>query len=76
MSWLRCSTSAMNLSKKFVRLLGGRGDDRAKFAEVQLRPLLEEGYTHLVINVPSSEDKVTGRKALEVDIANNVLARP
>uniref|UniRef100_A0A2P2I3Q9 GPI inositol-deacylase n=1 Tax=Hirondellea gigas TaxID=1518452 RepID=A0A2P2I3Q9_9CRUS len=50
-------TSGMNLSKN-GRLLGGSTIKRGKMARVELRPLLEEGYTHLVINIPPTENKV------------------
>ena len=47
----------MNLSRESRRLVDG-----FKMTTVQLRPLLEEGYTHLVISLPRQSDKVTLRR--------------
>ena len=54
-SWLCYSKSGMNLSRG-TRQLGVR---EGKLAVVELRPLLEEGYTHLVISLPTHKHEVT-----------------
>ena len=49
--------SGANLSKH-GRLLGGK-NRKSKMVDITLRPLIEEGYTHLVVSVPPSEHPVT-----------------